>query len=114
MLPGLWPSIHTGRANIPSGPPIDREPEAARGGCNSTALGKHPSAKGYLYEVYVNSTDPDVEAQWTLLDQSSPASYKASGLEAAKHYWFRVLAVGAFKGTSPFSDPAKGFSAPLP
>ena len=72
-----------------------------------------PVYGAYLYQVYVNTTDPDVEAQWTLLNPTSPASYKATGLAPAKHIWFRVNALGA-AGTSPFSDPAKGFSAPLP
>ncbi|MBL0128931.1 MAG: hypothetical protein IPP83_16090 [Flavobacteriales bacterium] len=61
----------------------------------------------------MNPTDPDVEGQWTLLALSSRASFEATALDPAKHYWFRVNALGA-AGASPFSDPAKGFSTPLP
>jgi hypothetical protein len=73
-----------------------------------------PVEGAYMYLVFVNTTDPDVEAEWKQLDHSAQASYDATGLEPAKHIWFRVNALGAFKGASPFSDPAKGFSAPLP
>lgn len=72
-----------------------------------------PEYGAYIYQVYVNSKDPASEADWTLLTETTMASHKATSLVPAKHYWFRVLAVGA-AGASAFSDPAKGFSAPLP
>lgn len=72
-----------------------------------------PVKGAHWYRLLVNSTDPDVEAQWTVLDEITQASFAATGLDPAKHYWFRVCAVGPL-GPGAFSDPAKGFSAPLP
>lgn len=72
-----------------------------------------PVKGAYYYQVEVNATDPAVEAQWTLLALTPRVSYEATGLDPGKHYWFRMTAMGA-AGTSPVSDPAKGFSAPLP
>ncbi|MBL0126011.1 MAG: fibronectin type III domain-containing protein [Flavobacteriales bacterium] len=72
-----------------------------------------PVKGAYYYQFFVNPTDPDVEGQWTLLALTSRASFEATALDPAKHYWFRVNALGA-AGASPFSDPAKGFSTPLP
>lgn len=72
-----------------------------------------PVKGAYYYQVQINATDPDVEANWTLLALVSRASYQATALDPGKHYWFRMSALGA-AGASPYSDPAKGFSAPLP
>ena len=72
-----------------------------------------PVKGAYYYQVQINATDPDAEVSWTLLALTSRASFEATALDPGKHYWFRMCALGA-AGTSPFSDPAKGFSAPLP
>jgi len=98
----------------PIGPlsaPIDLE---ARTGAlpGSIDLRCKPVKGAYYYQVFVNATDPEVEASWTLLALTARASNEAL-LEPARHYWFRMNALGA-AGASPFSDPAKGFSAPLP
>lgn len=79
----------------------------------SIQLRWRPEKGAYYYQVFVNAADPAVEADWTLLALSARASYDAQALGPARHYWFRVCALGA-AGASPFSDPAKGFSAPLP
>ncbi len=90
------------------------ELEARTGALPGTVDLRCKPVKGaYYYQWQVNATDPDVETAWTLLAFTSRASYQASDLDPGKHSWFRLCALGA-AGASPYSDPAKGFSAPLP
>lgn len=96
--------------------PLDAPPdlEARTGALPGTIDLRCKPVKGaYYYQVQVNATDPDVEANWAPIAFISRASYTAIGLDPGKHYWFRMTALGA-AGASPFSDPAKGYSAPLP
>lgn len=63
------------------------------------------------YHVYVNTEDPSDPNKWTLIGVCTRARFTATGLPPAKYAWFRVTATGT-AGTSPVSDPAKGFVAP--
>lgn len=58
-----------------------------------------------LYAVWVNDGDPNVEAGWTLLTQTSRNRLVAEGLTTDKAYYFRVQAIGT-AGAGPVSDSA--------
>ena len=57
------------------------------------------------YGVFVSTTDPAVQGNWTLLAYTGRARYLATGLESFKPYWFSLTAVGA-AGESAQCDPA--------
>lgn len=63
------------------------------------------------YHVYVNSVSPDDATKWQLVGLSTRARFTVNGLDPGKFAWFRTTASGT-AGTSPVSDPAKGFAAP--
>ncbi len=65
----------------------------------------------YEYEMYANTTDPNDASKWLLVGIVSRTRFTVQGLEPGKAVWFRVTASGA-AGTSPASDPAKGYAAP--
>lgn len=56
-----------------------------------------------LYNLEICAGDPKVEADWSLLLQTSRNRYTAVGLESNKTYYFRVSALGT-AGLSPASD----------
>ena len=55
------------------------------------------------YHVQICSTDPTVQANWSLVGISSKTSYTVSNLEGGKIYWFRITAVGTL-GEGAASD----------
>ena len=59
-------------------------------------------------------TDPNDAATWKLVGMTSSAHFASTGNAPATHLWYRVNCLGAAGYVSPYSDPAKGFSAPLP
>ena len=65
---------------------------------------RYKGVKGRLvYEVYICSGDPKVEADWSLYTSTGKNSLSISDLESGKEYFFRVLALGS-AGASPASD----------
>ena len=64
----------------------------------------------HLYQVFMNTTDPDDEAAWKLITMTTRSRHVVLGLTTGKFYWFRVNAVGT-AGESPMSDPAKSLAA---
>ncbi|MBK8228402.1 MAG: fibronectin type III domain-containing protein [Flavobacteriales bacterium] len=58
-----------------------------------------------MYEVWINAGDPNVEAGWTLLTQTSKNYLVADGLTTDAVYYFRVQAIGT-AGAGPASDSA--------
>jgi hypothetical protein len=56
-----------------------------------------------LYNLFICSGDPQLEANWTLLVQTSRNRYTAEGLESGKVYYFRLSTVGV-AGESPMSS----------
>jgi hypothetical protein len=58
-----------------------------------------------MYEVWINAGDPNVEASWTLLTQTSKNYLVADGLTTDAVYYFRVQAIGT-AGAGPASDSA--------
>lgn len=70
-------------------------------------LGWEPVRGASDYIIEMSATDPNDQAQWTLLGYSSKASFHAEGLDSVKVYWFRVCALGT-AGKGPYSDPARG------
>lgn len=46
------------------------------------------------YHVYICSTDPAVEAGWSLVGISSRAAHTVTDLKGGQFYWFRITAVG--------------------
>lgn len=73
-----------------------------------------PEHGAYYYQVYASTTDPNDGGTWQLVGMSSRASFAVTGMPPATHVWLRVNGLGAKGYVSPFSDPAKGFAAPLP
>lgn len=55
------------------------------------------------YNVFICSGDPNVEANWRMLDFTSKNRYVANGLPSDVVHYFRVNAIGA-AGASPMSD----------
>lgn len=58
-----------------------------------------------LYAVWMNAGDPNDEAGWKLLAQTSKNYFVADGLVSDKAYYFRVNAIGT-AGAGPMSDSA--------
>lgn len=80
----------------------------------STDLRWTPVRGAYIYQVEMTTTDPSNAADWKLVDECSTASYTVEGLTPATYHWFRVRAIGAYPEYGLYSDPAKGFTTPLP
>ena len=65
---------------------------------------RYKGVKGRMvYEVYICSGDPKVEADWSLYTTTGKNNLSISDLESGKEYFFRVLALGT-AGASPVSD----------
>jgi len=58
------------------------------------------------YEIHINSSDPNVAANWSFKQSASKSSATIEGLTSGAKIWVRVRAVGAKNDTGPFSDPA--------
>lgn len=58
------------------------------------------------YEIHINSSDPNVPANWSFKQSASKSSATIEGLTSGAKIWVRVRAVGAKNDTGPFSDPA--------
>lgn len=63
-----------------------------------------------LYAVHITEGDPGVQADWSLLLQTSKNHCTVSGLTTDKRYTFRVVAAGAL-GEGPVSDIATAKAA---
>ena len=63
-----------------------------------------------IYEVYICSGDPKVEADWQLHTKTGKNRLVVDELESGKEYFFRVVALGA-AGASPASDVASAKAA---
>lgn len=68
----------------------------------------------YIYHVEMNGTEALPPEGWAMVDECSTASFLVTGLEPGRYYWFRVRAIGADPLDGPYSDPAKGYTTPLP
>lgn len=64
----------------------------------------------YIYDVFICSGDPKVEADWKLHTSTGKNRLVVEGLESGKEYFFRVVAMGA-AGASPVSDIASAKAA---
>lgn len=80
----------------------------------SVDLRWNPVRGAYIYHVEMNVTDPTNAADWKPVDECTTASYTVEGLTPATYCWFRVRAIGTYPEPGLFSDPAKGFTTPLP
>jgi hypothetical protein len=58
------------------------------------------------YEIQINTTDPNVEANWSFKQSASKASDTLAGLTSGVKVWVRVRAIGARDDAGPYSDPA--------
>lgn len=58
-----------------------------------------------MYALYICAGDPKVEADWSLLLQTSKNFHTAINLISDKPYYFRVVAIGT-AGPGPVSDSA--------
>ncbi|MBL7953526.1 MAG: fibronectin type III domain-containing protein [Flavobacteriales bacterium] len=58
-----------------------------------------------FYMVQVNEQDPEVASAWSTVAVTGNNQVRVEGLESARPYFFRVVAIGA-KGESPVSDIA--------
>ena len=63
------------------------------------------------YEVFINREDPTKEASWERVAFTSRATCTVDGLESARHYWFRVQAIGRKGLMSPMSQVIKVLAA---
>lgn len=63
-----------------------------------------------LYNLYICSGDPNVEANWSLVLQTTKNYHLAEGLTTDAVYYFRVEAVGT-AGAGPMSDSAASKAA---
>lgn len=64
----------------------------------------------YGYQVWMTTSDPNVEANWQPIGYTTRASHLVSDLESLKAYWFSVSAIGA-AGEGLQCDPAMGRAA---
>ncbi|MEO8589612.1 MAG: fibronectin type III domain-containing protein [Flavobacteriales bacterium] len=60
-------------------------------------------ANARYYHAYICSTDPSVEANWSLVGISSRAAHTVTDLKGGQFYWFRITAVGT-EGEGAASD----------
>lgn len=95
----------------PLGPPVDLLARA--GDKPGEMLVDWAPERGARYYHLEITTDPDDGTTWKLFGVGSKSSFKATGLEPGKAYWFRVQALGS-AGPGPYSDPAKGYAAHNP
>lgn len=63
------------------------------------------------YEVFINRVDPSKEENWERVAFTSRATCTVDGLESARHYWFRVQAIGRKGLMSPMSQIIKVLAA---
>ena len=69
------------------------------------------SVRGRLmYEVWMNDGDPNIEAGWKLVVQTSKNRLVVEDLQTDKPYYFRVNAIGT-AGVGPASDSAQSKAA---
>ena len=65
-----------------------------------------PVAGVRSYECQVNSSDPNVEANWSFKQSTSKSSVTLTGLTSGTKVWVRVRAIGGNDNAGPYSDPA--------
>ncbi len=65
-----------------------------------------PVAGARSYERQVNTTEPNVEANWSFKKSTSKSSHTLTGLTSGTKVWVRVRAIGTNDNAGPYSDPA--------
>ena len=79
---------------------------AARGKLTGDIDVRWDSVSGrIMYALFICAGDPKVEADWSLLLQTSKNFHTAINLISDKPYYFRVVAIGT-AGPGPISDSA--------
>ena len=79
---------------------------AARGKLTGDIDVRWDSVQGrIMYALYICAGDPKVEADWSLLLQTSKNFHTAINLVSDAVYYFRVVAIGT-AGPGPVSDSA--------
>ena len=64
-----------------------------------------PVKDAIAYHIHLSRTEPTDDSGWELAGVSTKASYKLTGLDSAKTYWFRVAAIGT-SGMGPLGEMA--------
>ncbi len=65
-----------------------------------------PVAGVRSYESQVNTSDPNVEANWSFKQSTSKSSVTLAGLTSGAKVWVRVRAIGTNDNAGAYSDPA--------
>lgn len=64
-----------------------------------------PVKEAIAYHVHLSRNEPTDDTAWELAGVSTKASFKVTGLESARTYWFRVAAIGT-TGMGPLGEVA--------
>jgi hypothetical protein len=64
-----------------------------------------PVKDAIAYHIHVSRNEPTDDTSWELAGVSTRASFKVTGLESARTYWFRVAAIGT-TGMGPLGEVA--------
>ena len=64
-----------------------------------------PVKDAIAYHIHLSRTEPTDDSGWELAGVSTKASFKLTGLDSAKTYWFRVAAIGT-SGMGPLGEVA--------
>ena len=74
-------------------------------GCLDTMWDHSKGEKSYILEICLG--DPNVEANWKLVQVCTSTRFTVTGLVSGTKYWFRVAALGAHNTQGAWSDPAE-------
>jgi len=103
--------ISSGFEVVQQGGPIGPLPAATDMSATSAGIGSEKlnwnavrGARAYIVELC--TTDPAIEASWTLYAYTTQSRYTATGLTTGQLMWFRVKAIGA-AGVGEACDPAR-------